>query len=166
MRKYLKELVPSRLEDIIAMNALYRPGPMEYIPQYIAGKHDPSSIKYMHPLFESILKETYGVGVYQEQILEIAKIFAGFSLGQADVLRRAVGKKIPELLEEQKVKFAQGAKDQGHDPKFAEKVFDDVITPFAGYGFNKSHATCYAYISYQTAYLKACLLYTSPSPRD
>jgi len=155
MRKYLKELVPSRLEDIIAMNALYRPGPMEYIPQYIAGKHDPSSIKYMHPLFESILKETYGVGVYQEQILEIAKIFAGFSLGQADVLRRAVGKKIPELLEEQKVKFAQGAKDQGHDPKFAEKVFDDVITPFAGYGFNKSHATCYAYISYQTAYLKA-----------
>tara|TARA_Y100001970_G_C14153211_1_gene813932 strand:- start:151 stop:1596 length:1446 start_codon:yes stop_codon:yes gene_type:complete len=109
----------------------------------------------MHPLFESILKETYGVGVYQEQILEIAKIFAGFSLGQADVLRRAVGKKIPELLEEQKVKFAQGAKDQGHDPKFAEKVFDDVITPFAGYGFNKSHATCYAYISYQTAYLKA-----------
>ena len=155
MRKYLKELIPSRLEDIIAMNALYRPGPMEYIPQYIAGKHDPTSIKYMHPLFESILKETYGVGVYQEQILEIAKIFAGFSLGQADVLRRAVGKKIPELLEEQKVKFAQGAKDQGHDPKFAEKVFDDVITPFAGYGFNKSHATCYAYISYQTAYLKA-----------
>lgn len=155
MRKYLKELIPSRLEDIIAMNALYRPGPMEYIPQYIAGKHDPTSIKYMHPLFESILKETYGVGVYQEQILEIAKIFAGFSLGQADVLRRAVGKKIPELLEEQKVKFAQGAKDQGHDPKFAEQVFDDVITPFAGYGFNKSHATCYAYISYQTAYLKA-----------
>ena len=155
MRKYLMELVPSKLEDIIAMNALYRPGPMEYIPQYIKGKHDPSSIKYMHPLFETILKETYGVGVYQEQILEIAKVFAGFSLGQADVLRRAVGKKIPELLEEQKVKFAAGAKQQGHDEEFAKQVFDDVITPFAGYGFNKSHATCYAYISYQTAYLKA-----------
>jgi DNA polymerase-3 subunit alpha len=155
MQKYLKELKPSRLEDIIAMNALYRPGPMQYIPQYIEGKHDPSSVKYLHPLFEEILEETYGVGVYQEQIMEIAKIFGGFSLGQADMLRRAVGKKIPELLVEQKQKFIEGAGKQGHDQKFAAKVFDDVIEPFAGYGFNKAHATCYAVIAYQTAYLKA-----------
>ncbi len=155
MKRYLKELIPSRLEDIIAMNALYRPGPMDYIPQYIQGKHDPKTIKYMHPVFEPILEETYGVGVYQEQILRIARDFAGFSLGQADLLRRAVGKKIPELLAEQKKNFAKGAEAQGHDPEFALKVFTDVIEPFAGYGFNKAHATCYAYISYQTAYLKA-----------
>ncbi len=155
MKRYLKELKPSRLEDIIAMNALYRPGPMDYIPQYINGKHDPTSIKYMHPVFEPILEETYGVGVYQEQILRIARDFAGFSLGEADLLRRAVGKKIPELLAEQKAKFCDGAKASGHDPEFAAKVFTDVIEPFAGYGFNKAHATCYAYIAYQTAYLKA-----------
>ncbi len=155
MQKYLKDLKPSRLEDIIAMNALYRPGPMQYIPQYIEGKHDPSSVKYMHPLFEDILKETYGVGVYQEQIMEIAKVFGGFSLGQADVLRRAVGKKIPELVAEQKQKFIDGAAEQGHDKDFAAKVFEDVIEPFAGYGFNKSHSACYAVIAYQTAYLKA-----------
>lgn len=155
MQKYLKELKPTRLEDIIAMNALYRPGPMQYIPQYIEGKHDPKSVKYMHPLFEDILEETYGVGVYQEQIMEIAKVFGGFSLGQADMLRRAVGKKIPELLVEQKQKFIDGAGKQGHDEEFAAKVFDDVIEPFAGYGFNKAHATCYAVIAYQTAFLKA-----------
>lgn len=155
MKRYLKELIPTRLEDIIAMNALYRPGPMDYIPAYIKGKHDQSSIKYMHPLFEPILSETYGVGVYQEQILEIAKNFAGFTLGEADLLRKAVGKKDPELLAEQRQKFVDGAKNQGHDPKFALKVFDDVIEPFAGYGFNKAHATCYAMIAYQTAYLKA-----------
>jgi len=155
MKRYLKELKPSRLQDIIAMNALYRPGPMDYIPQYINGKHDPKSIKYMHPVFEPILEETYGVGVYQEQILRIARDFAGFSLGEADLLRRAVGKKIPELLAEQKAKFCDGAKTNGHDPEFAAQVFTDVIEPFAGYGFNKAHATCYAYIAYQTAYLKA-----------
>jgi len=155
MKRYLKDLRPSRLEDIIAMNALYRPGPMDYIPQYIQGKHDPKSIKYMDPVFEPILKETYGVGVYQEQILRIARDFAGFSLGEADLLRRAVGKKIPELLAEQKAKFVEGAESNGHDPDFAAKVFTDVIEPFAGYGFNKAHATCYAYIAYQTAYLKA-----------
>ncbi len=155
MKRYLKELKPSRLEDIIAMNALYRPGPMDYIPQYIQGKHDPKSIKYMDPVFEPILEETYGVGVYQEQILRIARDFAGFSLGEADLLRRAVGKKIPELLAEQKAKFVEGAQANGHDGEFAAKVFTDVIEPFAGYGFNKAHATCYAYIAYQTAYLKA-----------
>lgn len=155
MQKYLKELKPSRLEDIIAMNALYRPGPMQYIPQYIEGKHKPETVKYMHPLFEDILKETYGVGVYQEQIMEIAKSFAGFSLGQADVLRRAVGKKKAALLAEQRQKFVDGALSEGHDADFAKKVFDDVIEPFAGYGFNKSHSTCYAVIAYQTAFLKA-----------
>ena len=155
MQRYLKELKPSSIYDIIAMNALYRPGPMEFIPQYIEGKHNPEKITYMHPVFEPILKETYGVGVYQEQILEIAKSFAGFTLGEADLLRKAVGKKIPELLAEQCEKFINGAKDQGHDPDFAKTVFTDVIEPFAGYGFNKSHATCYAMIAYQTAYLKA-----------
>jgi DNA polymerase-3 subunit alpha len=155
MKRYLKELIPSRLEDIIAMNALYRPGPMDYIPAYIKGKHDPSSIKYMHPLFEPIMAETYGIGVYQEQILQIARTFAGFSLGEADLLRKAVGKKDPVLLAEQRENFVSGAKAEGHDPKFALKVFDDVIEPFAGYGFNKAHATCYAMIAYQTAYLKA-----------
>ena len=155
MKRYLKELKPSRLEDIIAMNALYRPGPMDYIPDYIKGKHDTSSIKYMHPLFEPIMAETYGVGVYQEQILEIARTFAGFTLGEADLLRKAVGKKDPELLQEQRKKFIDGAVSQKHDAKFAQKVFDDVIEPFAGYGFNKAHATCYAMIAYQTAYLKA-----------
>jgi len=155
MRRYLKELKPSRLEDIIAMNALYRPGPMDYIPAYIKGKHKPKTVKYMHPCFEPILSETYGIGVYQEQILEIAKVFAGFSLGQADLLRKAVGKKNPQLLAEQRVKFIKGAVSQTYDKKLAEKVFDDVIEPFAGYGFNKAHATCYAMIAYQTAYLKA-----------
>ena len=155
MQKYLKDLKPTRVEDIIAMNALYRPGPMQYIPQYIEGKHDPSSVKYLHPVFEPILKETYGVGVYQEQIMEIAKSFAGFSLGQADMLRRAVGKKIPELLLEQRQKLIDGAVSQGFDSDLAAKVFDDVIEPFAGYGFNKAHAACYAVIAYQTAYLKA-----------
>lgn len=155
MQRYLKELIPSSIYDIIAMNALYRPGPMEFIPQYIEGKHDPDSIEYMHPVFEPILKETYGIGVYQEQILEIAKSFAGFTLGEADLLRKAVGKKIPELLAEQRTKFINGAESEGHDPEFAKQVFDDVIEPFAGYGFNKSHATCYAMIAYQTAYLKA-----------
>lgn len=155
MKRYLKELKPSQLSDIVAMNALYRPGPMDYIPAYIKGKHKPKSIKYMHPLFEDILSETYGVGVYQEQILEIARVFAGFSLGEADLLRKAVGKKDPELLAEQRQNFIDGAESQGHDSKFAAKVFDDVIEPFAGYGFNKAHATCYAMIAYQTAYLKS-----------
>ncbi len=155
MKRYLKDLKPTQLEDIIAMNALYRPGPMEYIPAYIRGKHNPKKIKYMHELFEPILSETYGVGVYQEQILEIARVFAGFTLGQADLLRKAVGKKDPALLEKQREKFINGAVAEGHDAEFAEKVFDDLIEPFAGYGFNKAHATCYAMIAYHTAYLKA-----------
>ncbi len=155
MRRYLKELRPTELADIIAMNALYRPGPMQYIPQYIKGKHDPKSVKYIDPSFEGLLSETYGVAVYQEQILKIAQQFSGFSLGQADILRKAVGKKIPALLAEQRVKFVDGAIEQGHSKKFAQKVFDEVVEPFAGYGFNKAHAACYGYIAYLTAYLKS-----------
>ena len=155
MRRYLKDLVPSRFEDIIAMGALYRPGPMEWIPGYIKAQHNPETVRYLHASFEPILKETNGVAIYQEQILQIARDFAGFTLGEADILRKAVGKKIGSLLNEQKEKFLNGAVANGHDKKFAQEVFEKVIEPFAGYGFNKSHAACYAMISYRTAYLKA-----------
>ncbi len=155
MKRYLKELKPTKFEDIVAMGALYRPGPMEWIPTYIRGKHDPDSVEYLHPSFKSILEPTYGVAVYQEQILQIARDFAGFSLGEADILRKAVGKKIPSLLEKQREKFVNGSVNNGHKKKFAEEVFEKVIEPFAGYGFNKAHAACYGLIAYQTAYLKA-----------
>lgn len=155
MRRYIKELVPTRFEDIVAMISLYRPGPMEWIPGYIKAKHHPESIRYLHASFESILKETNGVAIYQEQILQIARNFSGFSLGEADILRKAVGKKNPVLLKEQKEKFIEGAVKNSHQKKFAEEVFEKVIEPFAGYGFNKAHAACYAMISYRTAYLKA-----------
>ncbi|HLG26050.1 MAG TPA: DNA polymerase III subunit alpha, partial [Candidatus Gracilibacteria bacterium] len=155
MRRYIRELRPTRFEDIIAMISLYRPGPMEWIPGYIKAKHNPESIRYLHASFETILKETNGVAIYQEQILQIARDFAGFSLGEADILRKAVGKKIPTLLNEQKEKFVSGALKNGHQKKFADEVFEKVIEPFAGYGFNKAHAACYAMISYRTAYLKA-----------
>ncbi len=155
MKRYLKELKPTIFEDIVAMGALYRPGPMEWIPTYIKGKHDPESVHYLHPSFKSILALTYGVAVYQEQILQIARDFAGFSLGEADILRKAVGKKIPSLLSKQREKFVEGAVKNGHKQKFAEEVFEKVIEPFAGYGFNKAHAACYGLIAYQTAYLKA-----------
>jgi len=154
MRRYIKELKPTRFEDIIAMISLYRPGPMEWIPQYIKGKHHPETIRYLDPSFEGVLKETNGVAIYQEQILQLARDFAGFSLGEADILRKAVGKKISALLNEQKEKFVKGAVAKGHQEKFAIEVFEKVIEPFAGYGFNKAHAACYAMISYQTAYLK------------
>lgn len=155
MKRYLKELKPTRFEDLIAMNALYRPGPMDWIPSYIKGKHDEKSVKYFHASFETILKETYGVAVYQEQILQLAQMVAGFSLGEADILRKAVGKKIPELLAKQRTKFIEGSVEKGHNEKFAIEVFEKVIEPFAGYGFNKAHATCYAMIAYRTAYLKS-----------
>lgn len=155
MRRYLKELKPTEINDIIAMVSLYRPGPMPWIPMYIKGKHDSKSVSYIHKSFEPILKETYGVAVYQEQILQIAREFAGFSLGEADILRKAVGKKDPKLLKGEYEKFVTGAVQKGHSKKFAENVFEKVIEPFAAYGFNKSHATCYALIAYQTAYLKA-----------
>lgn len=155
MRRYIKELKPTRFEDIIAMISLYRPGPMEWIPGYIKAKHNPESIKYLHPTFEEILKETNGVAIYQEQILQIARTFAGFSLGEADILRKAVGKKIAALLKEQKEKFISGALKNNYSKKLAEDIFEKIIEPFAGYGFNKAHAACYAMISYRTAYLKA-----------
>lgn len=155
MQRYLKELKPTRFEDLIAMNALYRPGPMDWIPSYIKGKHNEKHVNYLHPSFKSILKETYGVAVYQEQILQLAQLVAGFSLGEADILRKAVGKKIIKLLAEQRTKFIEGAIEKGHTRKFARDVFEKVIEPFAGYGFNKAHATCYAMIAYRTAYLKS-----------
>ncbi|KKU79777.1 MAG: polymerase III, alpha subunit protein [Candidatus Peregrinibacteria bacterium GW2011_GWA2_47_7] len=156
MRRYLKELEPTDFNAIIAMVALYRPGPMPWIPMYIKGKHNPSKVKYLHKSFEPFLKETYGVAVYQEQILKITRDFTGMSLGEVDILRKAVGKKDPKLLSEQREKFIEGAiHKKGHPAAFAEKVFDEVIEPFAAYGFNKSHAACYGLIAYQTAYLKA-----------
>lgn len=163
MRRYLRELKPTNLEDIIAMVALYRPGPMEYIPDYIAGKHGTKQPTYLHPLLKPILSKTYGVAIYQEQLMEIAKSLAGFSLAEADVLRKAVGKKIHKLLTEQKEKFIDGCINNNVPKEVAEAVFA-FIEPFAGYGFNRSHAACYALIAYQTAYLKAhypCEFYCS-----
>lgn len=154
MKRYLKQLKPTVFEDIIAMVALYRPGPMDYIPDFIGGKHGTKQVEYLHPKLEPILKNTYGVAVYQEQLMQIARDLAGFSLGEADVLRKAVGKKIKELVAEQRVKFVSGCIENGIKKDVAEHVFD-FIEPFAGYGFNRSHAACYALIGYQTAYLKA-----------
>lgn len=155
MKRYLKELRPTEFEDIIAMVSLYRPGPMEWIPDYIAGKHGRKKPIYAHPSLEPILRTTYGIAIYQEQILQIAQVFGGFSLGEADLLRRAIGKKIASELEAQREKFIDGSMKKGHPKHLAIEIFEKVIEPFAGYGFNKSHATCYAMIAYQTAYLKA-----------
>ena len=155
MKRYLKELRPTEFGDIIAMVSLYRPGPMQFISDYIDGKHGTKKVSYLHESLEGILKETYGIAIYQEQILEIAKVFAGFTLGEADLLRRAIGKKIASELAAQREKFIEGAVKTGHTKKLAISMFDDVIEPFAGYGFNKSHAACYAMIAYQTAYLKS-----------
>ena len=154
MKRYLKQLKPTVFEDIIAMVALYRPGPMDYIPDFIGGKHGTKKIKYLHPILEPILQNTYGVAVYQEQLMQIARDLAGFSLGEADVLRKAVGKKIKELVAEQREKFIEGCIRTGVGKSIGEKVFA-FIEPFAGYGFNRSHAACYALVGYQTAYLKA-----------
>lgn len=154
MRRYLKQLKPTRFEDIIAMCALYRPGPMDSIPDYIKRKHDPSLIDYEVPALKPFLEETYGIIVYQEQVQRVVQEFAGFSLGAGYLLIKAVGKKIPALLKEQRKKFIDGAIEKGHSKATAEKIFA-LIEPFAGYGFNKSHSTGYALIAYQTAYLKA-----------
>ncbi|MDP3957037.1 MAG: DNA polymerase III subunit alpha [bacterium] len=154
MKRYLKQLKPTIFEDIVAMVALYRPGPMEYIPDFIAGKHGTKKIEYLHPTLEPILRNTYGVAVYQEQLMQIARDLAGFSYGEADVLRKAVGKKIKELVAKQREKFIEGCVKNGIRKNIGEKVFS-FIEPFAGYGFNRSHAACYALIGYQTAYLKA-----------
>ncbi|HLC49462.1 MAG TPA: DNA polymerase III subunit alpha, partial [Candidatus Andersenbacteria bacterium] len=155
MRRYLKELQPTEFEDIISMVALYRPGPMDSIPDFIAAKHGKKKISYLHPTLKPILEKTYGVIVTQDQVLQIAREFSGFSYAQADILRKAVGKKIKELLDEQRTKFIDGAiKTQKVDEKTAQNVWD-FIEPFARYGFNRAHAACYAMIAYQTAYLKA-----------
>jgi len=154
MKRYLKELQPNEFEDIIAMVALYRPGPMEFIPEFIARKHGQKEIKYLHPQLEPILKNTYGICVYQEQLMQIAQRLAGFSLGEADTLRKAVGKKIKKLLDEQKEKMIQGMIKNNIPASTAEEIWH-WIEPFARYGFNRSHATCYALVGYQTAYLKA-----------
>jgi len=154
MKRYLKELKPSQFEDIIAMVALYRPGPMEWIPNYISGKQGIKKLKYLHPKLEPILNITYGVAIYQEQVMQIARDVAGFTMAEADVLRKAVGKKIVKLLAEQKEKFIEGCVKNGLSVKLGEEIFS-FIEPFAGYGFNRSHAACYAMVGYQTAYLKA-----------
>jgi len=154
MKRYLRELKPTEFEDIIAMVALYRPGPMEWIPDYITGKHGRKKVAYLHPKLAPILAKTYGVAIYQEQVMQIARDLAGFSMGQADVLRKAMGKKIASLLAEQKEKFIEGCIKNNVYQELAEKIFS-FIEPFAGYGFNRSHAACYALIGYQTAYLKA-----------
>ena len=154
MRRYLKELRPTCFDDIVAMVALFRPGPMDNIPLFISGKHNPKKVKYPHPILQEFLQETHGVAVYQEQVQQIAQEFAGFSLGEGYLLIKAVAKKIPELLMEQKQKFVQGALNKGHSKREAEKMFA-IIEPFAGYGFNKAHAASYATISCRTAFLKA-----------
>jgi DNA polymerase-3 subunit alpha len=154
MRRYIKELKPTTFSNIAAMIALYRPGPMEHIPTFIKAKHGIEPIRYPHPALSSILEETYGVIVYQEQVLFIVQAFAGYSLGQADIFRKAMGKKIPTVMKEEKRNFIAGAKKLGYSTEVADEVFA-LIEPFAGYAFNKAHSFSYALIAYQTAYLKA-----------
>ena len=154
MKKYLKELKPSQFEDIVAMVALYRPGPMQFIPEYIARKHKKKKIEYLHPKLKPILKETYGICIFQEQLMQIARDLAGFTLSEADVLRKAVGKKIKSLLIAQKEKFIQGMMKNGIGENIARRIWDWIL-PFARYGFNKSHSVAYGMIAYITAYLKA-----------
>ncbi|MBV9202642.1 MAG: DNA polymerase III subunit alpha, partial [Alphaproteobacteria bacterium] len=154
VRDMLRKLRPDRFEDIIAANALYRPGPMENIPRYIAVKHGEEAPDYLHPALEPILKETYGVMTYQEQVMQIAQVLAGYSLAGADLLRRAMGKKIPAEMEAQRQLFLEGAAARGVERDRAELIFDQMAK-FAGYGFNKPHAAAYALVTYQTAYLKA-----------
>ena len=154
MKKHLRNLKPNRFEDLIAMNALYRPGPMEYIPNFIARKHGLEPVTYEIADMEEYLKDTYGITVYQEQVMLLSQKLAGFTGGEADTLRKAMGKKKRDVLDKMKPKFLEGAKKNGHDPKICEKIWSDWEA-FASYAFNKSHSTCYAYVAYQTAYLKA-----------
>ena len=154
MQKYLRELQPSTFEDLIAMNALYRPGPMAYIPQFIARKHGDEPIVYDLPCMEKYLKDTYGITVYQEQVMLLSRLIANFTRGESDALRKAMGKKLIEKLNHMYPKFISGGKANGHDEKVLEKIWDDWRA-FASYAFNKSHATCYSWVAYQTAYLKA-----------
>ncbi len=154
MQKYLRELQPSTFEDLIAMNALYRPGPMDYIPDFIARKHGRSPIIYDIPIMEKYLKDTYGVTVYQEQVMLLSRLLSDFTRGESDTLRKAMGKKLKDKLDALKPKFIRGGQKNGHDPKVLQKIWADW-EKFASYAFNKSHATCYSWVAYQTAYLKA-----------
>ena len=154
MQKHLRDLQPTVFEDLIAMNALYRPGPMAYIPQFIARKHGKEPITYDIPVMEKYLKDTYGITVYQEQVMLLSRLLADFTRGESDALRKAMGKKKKDIVDAMKPKFIEGGKKNGHDPKILEKIWSDWES-FASYAFNKSHAACYAWVSYQTAYLKA-----------
>lgn len=155
MQSLCRQFKISNIDEIIALIALYRPGPMEWIPDYIKGKHDPSTVKYPHPLLEEICKETYGVMVYQEQVMEAARRIAGYTLGGADILRRAMGKKKPQEMAKQRKIFVDGAKEHNDIPKAkAEEIFN-ILEKFAGYGFNKSHSAAYAILAFRTGYLKA-----------
>ena len=160
MRRYLMELKPTNIEDLIAMNALYRPGPMDYIPSFINRKHGTEKVEYPHEWLEEILKPTYGIMVYQEQIMQTAQIMADYSLGKADMLRRAMGKKKVKEMEEHRKIFVEGATKKGVDQQQAEEIFE-IMAKFASYGFNRSHAAAYSVLAYQTAYLKATTLRNS-----
>ena len=154
MQKYLRELKPTVFEDLIAMNALYRPGPMGYIPQFIRRKHGDEEITYDIPVMEKYLKDTYGITVYQEQVMLLSRLLADFTRGESDALRKAMGKKKKDIVDAMKPKFIEGGVKNGHDPKVLEKIWGDWEA-FASYAFNKSHAACYSWVAYQTAYLKA-----------
>jgi len=154
MKKYLRDLKPNKIEDLIAMNALYRPGPMDYIPSFIARKHGREKISYDIPVMDKYLKDTYGVTVYQEQVMLLSQELAGFSKGQADSLRKAMGKKIEAMMDDLRPKFFDGCRQNGHDLNIVTKIWKDWEA-FANYAFNKSHSACYAYVAYRMAYLKA-----------
>ena len=154
MQNYLRQLHPTVFEDLIAMNALYRPGPMDYIPDFIKRKNDPSLVKYDIPCMEKYLKDTYGITVYQEQVMLLSRQLADFTRGESDALRKAMGKKKKNIVDAMRPKFIEGGKKNGHDPQVLEKIWADW-EKFASYAFNKSHATCYSWVAYQTAYLKA-----------
>src|SRR5687767_2722306 len=155
MQNLCRQIGLSSIDEIVALIALYRPGPMEWIPDYVRGKKDPTTVKFPHQLLEEVCRETYGVMVYQEQVMEAAKIIAGYTLGGADMLRRAMGKKDEKAMAAERAKFVEGAKRVNNiDAKTADSIFD-ILNKFAGYGFNKSHSAAYAVLSYQTGYLKA-----------
>ena len=155
MREHLRKLKPTEIGDLIAMNALYRPGPMENIPTYVARKHGQEEVEYPHPLLEDILEPTYGIAVFQEQVMQMARELAGFSLGEADILRRAMGKKKEKLMRKQREKFIKGCQAENDIPEDEADELFDIINEFAGYGFNKSHSAAYSLVAYRTAYLKA-----------
>ena len=154
MVRYIKELKPNSINDVAAMIALYRPGPMDHISTFIDAKHGRREVTYVHPALKDILEETYGVIVYQDQVLHIAREFAGYTLGEADIVRKAMGKKVPEIMAEERDKFVEGAQEQGYTEELADSVFM-LVEPFAGYAFNKAHSVSYGLVSYWTAYLKA-----------